>query len=86
MWDEDGNQYIDYIGSWGPMILGHNQPDVLEAVVDACARGLSFGAATKIEVDMARLICDSIPSIDLSVSAFLTLKWCAWSIPVRRQS
>ena len=65
MWDEDGNQYIDYIGSWGPMILGHNQPDVLEAVVDACARGLSFGAATKIEVDMARLICDSIPSIDM---------------------
>ena len=65
MWDEDGNKYIDYIGSWGPMILGHNQPEVLEAVVDACARGLSFGAATKIEVDMARLICDSIPSVDM---------------------
>lgn len=65
LWDEDGNQYIDYIGSWGPMILGHNQPEVLEAVVDACARGLSFGAATKIEVDMARLICDSIPSVDM---------------------
>lgn len=65
MWDEDGNQYIDYVGSWGPMILGHNQPEVLEAVVDACARGLSFGAATKIEVDMARLICDNIPSIDM---------------------
>ena len=65
LWDEDGNQYIDYIGSWGPMILGHNQPEVLEAVVDACARGLSFGAATKIEVDMARLICDSIHSVDM---------------------
>lgn len=65
LWDEDGNQYVDYIGSWGPMILGHNQPEVLEAVVDACARGLSFGAATKIEVDMARLICDSIPSVDM---------------------
>lgn len=65
LWDEDGNQYIDYIGSWGPMILGHNQPEVLEAVVDACARGLSFGAATKVEVDMARLICDSIPSVDM---------------------
>ena len=65
LWDEDGNQYIDYIGSWGPMILGHNQPEVLEAVVDACARGLSFGAATKIEVDMARRICDSIPSVDM---------------------
>lgn len=65
LWDEDGNKYIDYIGSWGPMILGHNQPEVLEAVVDACARGLSFGATTKIEVDMARLICDSIPSVDM---------------------
>lgn len=65
MWDEDGNKYIDYIGSWGPMILGHSQPEVLEAVVDACARGLSFGAATKIEVEMAKLICDSIPSIEM---------------------
>jgi len=65
MWDEDGNEYIDYVGSWGPMILGHSHPDILEAVVDACAKGLSFGAATKIEVDMARLICESIPSIEM---------------------
>lgn len=65
LWDEDGNEYIDFIGSWGPMILGHSHPEVLEAVVDACARGLSFGAATKIEVEMAKLICDSIPSIDM---------------------
>ena len=65
MWDEDGNEYIDFIGSWGPMILGHSHPEVLEAVIDACARGLSFGAATKIEVEMAKLICDSIPSIDM---------------------
>ncbi len=65
IWDEDGNEYIDYIGSWGPMILGHSYPAVLEAVMDTCARGLSFGAATKIEVDMARLICESIPSIDM---------------------
>lgn len=65
MWDEDGKEYIDFIGSWGPMILGHSHPEVLEAVIDACARGLSFGAATKIEVEMAKLICDSIPSIDM---------------------
>ncbi len=65
MWDEDGKEYIDFIGSWGPMILGHSHPEVLEAVIDACARGLSFGAATKIEVEMAKLICDNIPSIDM---------------------
>jgi glutamate-1-semialdehyde 2,1-aminomutase len=65
LWDEDGNEYIDFIGSWGPMILGHSKPEVLEAVMDACARGLSFGAATKIEVEMAKLICDRIPSIDM---------------------
>ena len=65
VFDADGNKYIDYIGSWGPMILGHSHPQVLEAVIDACARGLSFGAATKIEVEMAKLICDSIPSIYL---------------------
>lgn len=65
MWDEDKNEYIDFIGSWGPMILGHSHPQVLEAVIDACAKGLSFGAATKIEVEMAKLICDSIPSIDM---------------------
>ena len=65
IWDEDGNKYIDYIGSWGPMILGHGHKKVLEAVMDACVKGLSFGAATKIEVDMARLICDSIPSIEM---------------------
>ena len=65
MWDEDGNEYIDFIGSWGPMILGHSHTQVLEAVIDACAKGLSCGAATKIEVEMAKLICDSISSIDM---------------------
>lgn len=65
LWDEDGNEYIDFVGSWGPMILGHSYPEVLEAVMDACAKGLSFGAATKIEVEMAKLICESIPSIDM---------------------
>ncbi len=65
LWDEDGIEYIDFVGSWGPMILGHNHPEVYQAVVDACGRGLSFGAATKIEMEMARLICESIPSIEM---------------------
>ena len=50
VFDTDGNKYIDYIGSWGPMILGHNNKDVLDAVTRACQHGLSFGAATAIEV------------------------------------
>lgn len=65
MWDEDGNQYIDFIGSWGPMILGHNHPAITQAVLEACTNGLSFGAATESEVTMAKLICDIVPSIDM---------------------
>lgn len=63
MTDEDGNIYIDFIGSWGPMILGHNHPAVKEAVIKACEKGLSFGTATRLEVEMAELICDSIPNV-----------------------
>ncbi len=65
LYDEDGNKYIDYIGSWGPMILGHGQPEVLSSVIDACKRGLSFGAATAPEVEMAELVCSLIPSIEM---------------------
>ncbi|MCD8021629.1 MAG: glutamate-1-semialdehyde 2,1-aminomutase [Lachnospiraceae bacterium] len=65
MTDEDGNQYLDFVGSWGPMILGHDYPEVREAVINACADGLSFGAATKREVEMAELICGSVPNIDM---------------------
>ena len=65
MWDEDGNCYIDYIGSWGPMILGHNFPEVKESVLKACEKGLSFGCATAIEVEMAEFICDHIPHVDM---------------------
>ena len=57
MTDEDGNRYLDFVGSWGPMILGHNHPAVREAVAKACENGLSFGAATRREVEMAELIC-----------------------------
>lgn len=63
--DVDGNGYIDYIGSWGPMILGNNHPYILEAVKNAVENGLSFGAATENEVIMAKLICDIIPSMEM---------------------
>jgi len=63
--DEDGNQYIDYVGSWGPMIVGHAHPKVIKAVQDAAARGLGYGAPTAIETDVARRICELMPSIEL---------------------
>ncbi len=65
MFDEDGNEYLDFVGSWGPMILGHNQPDVRKAVEEAVKEGLSFGAATRREVEMAELICRMVPSIEM---------------------
>ncbi len=65
MWDTDGNMYIDYIGSWGPMLLGHAHPDVIEAVRQAIEGGLSFGAPVETEVQIAELICDMVPSIDV---------------------
>ena len=65
MTDADGKSYLDYVGSWGPMILGHANPMVLEKVMEACRRGLSFGAATEAEVDMARLICSMVPSVEM---------------------
>ncbi|MBR0365296.1 MAG: glutamate-1-semialdehyde 2,1-aminomutase [Clostridia bacterium] len=65
IWDVEGNEYIDYIGSWGPMLLGHSNPIVLEAVERAARDGLSFGAATEREVQMAELICDMVPSVEM---------------------
>ncbi|GAA3959998.1 glutamate-1-semialdehyde 2,1-aminomutase [Allohahella marinimesophila] len=65
VYDEDGKRYIDYIGSWGPMILGHAHPDVLSALRDKLEDGLSFGAPTEIEIEMAELICSLMPSIDM---------------------
>lgn len=65
IYDVDGNRYIDYIDSWGPMILGHNFPAVKESVVKACENGLSFGCATEIEVEMAEFICENIPHIEM---------------------
>ncbi len=63
--DEDGNEFIDYVGSWGPMILGHAHPEVLAAVAEAMAAGTSFGAPTRREVEMARVICGIVPSIEM---------------------
>ena len=64
LWDEDGNRYIDYVGSWGPMILGHAHPAVVEAVQRAASAGLGFGAPTRAEVEMAELLCRLMPSLE----------------------
>ena len=65
IYDVDGNKYVDYIDSWGPMILGHNFPAVRESVLKACEKGLSFGCATEIEVEMAEFICERIPHVEM---------------------
>ena len=62
--DEDGREYIDYVGSWGPLILGHAHPEVVAAVGAAAARGLSFGAPTALELEMAELLTASLPSME----------------------
>jgi len=63
-WDADGTRYIDYIGSWGPAILGHAHPGVIRAVQEAATRGLSFGAPTEGEIEMAELLCKLVPSME----------------------
>jgi glutamate-1-semialdehyde 2,1-aminomutase len=63
--DVDGKQYIDYIGSWGPMILGHAHPQVIEAVQKAAQSGLSFGAPTAIEISLAEKVCEIVPSVEM---------------------
>ncbi len=65
LWDADGKRYIDYLGSWGPMVLGHTHPEVVEAVQAAAAKALSFGAPTEAEVELAELICRLLPSIEM---------------------
>ncbi len=64
VWDVDGNEYIDYLGSWGPLALGHAHPAVVEAVQRAAADGTSFGAPVEQEVQLAEMICDALPSVD----------------------
>jgi glutamate-1-semialdehyde 2,1-aminomutase len=64
MIDEDDKSYIDYVGSWGPMILGHAHPQVIQAVVECARNGLSFGAPTAVEVQLAKKVCEIMPSIE----------------------
>ncbi|CAG0964507.1 partial glutamate-1-semialdehyde 2,1-aminomutase, partial [Rhodocyclaceae bacterium] len=64
-WDADGKRYIDYVGSWGPLILGHAEPEVVDAVQRAAANGLSFGAPTEAEIDLAELLVKLVPSMDM---------------------
>ncbi|MEQ1741989.1 MAG: glutamate-1-semialdehyde 2,1-aminomutase, partial [Candidatus Nitrotoga sp.] len=65
VWDADDKRYIDYVGSWGPMIVGHCHPAVVKAVQDAAAQGLGFGAPTAAELEMAELLCKLIPSMEM---------------------
>ncbi|SQI42398.1 Glutamate-1-semialdehyde 2,1-aminomutase [Leminorella richardii] len=65
LYDADGKAYIDYVGSWGPMILGHNNDVIRDAVIEAVTRGLSFGAPTEMEVEMATLVTELVPSMDM---------------------
>jgi glutamate-1-semialdehyde 2,1-aminomutase len=65
LWDADGKRYIDYVGSWGPMVAGHTHPAVVEAVQAAAARALSFGAPTEAELELAEAICRLVPSIEM---------------------
>ncbi len=65
LYDEDNKQYIDFVASWGPMIMGHAHPEVVKAVQDAATNGLGFGAPTQIETEMAELVCKLVPSIEM---------------------
>ena len=64
VWDADDNEYIDYVGSWGPLILGHAEPTVIEAILSAAVNGTSFGASTPLESDLAELVIEAFPSVE----------------------
>jgi glutamate-1-semialdehyde 2,1-aminomutase len=65
LWDAEGRRYIDYLGSWGPMVVGHTHPAVVEAVQEAASRALSFGAPTEPEIELAELLCRLVPSLEM---------------------
>ncbi len=75
IYDLDGNEYIDYVLSWGPLILGHADERVVTEVKKAAELGTSFGAPNELETKLAELVIERVPSIE----------WCGWSIPVRKQ-
>ncbi len=64
MWDADGNEYIDYVGSWGPLILGHAAPEVIEAIIETARKGTSFGASSPLETELAEAVIDAFPSME----------------------
>ena len=64
LWDADGNEYVDWVASWGPLILGHAHPAVVQIVQKAAERGTSYGATTELEVELARIVCDAVPSVE----------------------
>ena len=65
IYDVDGNEYIDYVGSWGPLILGHAHPVIVEAIIKAAEKGTSFGASTEAEVELAEMIINCVPSVEI---------------------
>ncbi|MDE3075600.1 MAG: aminotransferase class III-fold pyridoxal phosphate-dependent enzyme, partial [Chloroflexota bacterium] len=65
LWDVDGKRYVDYVGSWGPLILGHAYPAVVEAVCRAAERGASFGAPTELEAELAETVVQAVPSVEM---------------------
>ncbi|MFO7171268.1 MAG: aminotransferase class III-fold pyridoxal phosphate-dependent enzyme, partial [Chloroflexota bacterium] len=65
IYDVDGNRYIDYVLSWGPLILGHAHPEVVAAIADQAARGTTFGAPTELESELARLVTQAMPAVEM---------------------
>ena len=76
LWDADGRSYIDFVGSWGPLILGHAAPAVVEAITEAARRGTSYGAPTALEVEMAETHLRGLSR---------PWRWCGWSAPAPRR-
>ncbi len=87
VYDTDGNSFLDYVASWGPLILGHAHPRVVAAVQEAAARGNSFGAPTPAEVNLAELLCQAVPSVDMvrlvtsGTEACMSALRLAWPAP-----
>ncbi len=65
VWDADGDRYIDYVGSWGPLIAGHAHPAVVAALQDAAARGTSYGMPTELEIELAEMVIRAVPSVEM---------------------
>ena len=84
IFDVDGNEYIDYVGSWGPLLLGHRHPAILEALEGALAIGTSFGAPTEQEIELAEAICDAVPSIEMVRLVNSGTEATMWAIRVAR--